>query len=172
MAMQFPYLTEELRRADPFREITGGQSVDCWMLVKDAGNETGWLEDERRVIGALKDGAHNVFTLGEEAGPGPQPVAAQEAGTGAGDREDFPDPHRCVARSGAPGLLEYGGGGRGRQGAGMSHAGKTGRVSGPGNETNRGRSEPGRFAKPDQPGGRRARTWRQTPAARYFWSVF
>ncbi|MGD0622730.1 MAG: hydantoinase/oxoprolinase family protein [Thermacetogeniaceae bacterium] len=71
MAMQFPYLTEELRRADPFREITGGQPVDCWMLVKDNGNETGWFEDERRVIGALKDGAHNVFTLGERLGRDP-----------------------------------------------------------------------------------------------------
>lgn len=71
MAMQFPYLVEELHRADPFREITGGQPVDCWMLVKDAGNEAGWLEDERRVISALKDGAHNVFTLGERMGRDP-----------------------------------------------------------------------------------------------------
>ena len=71
MAMQFPNLIEEVRKADPFREIINGQPVDCWMLVKDTNNENGWHEDERRVINALKDGAHNVFALAERVGRDP-----------------------------------------------------------------------------------------------------
>lgn len=71
MAMQFPNLIEEVRKADPFREIINGQPVDCWMLVKDTNNENGWHEDERRVVNALKDGAHNVFALAERVGRDP-----------------------------------------------------------------------------------------------------
>ncbi len=71
MAMQFPSLTEELHRADPFREIIDGQPVDCWMLVKDTDNDAEWYENERQVINALKDGARNVFTLAKRVGCDP-----------------------------------------------------------------------------------------------------
>ena len=60
-----------MRRADPFREIANGQPVDCWMLVKEAGDEAEWFENERQVIRALEDGAHNVFTLAERVGRDP-----------------------------------------------------------------------------------------------------
>ncbi len=70
-AARFPYLAEELANVDPNREIIDGQPVDCWMLVKRPEERSGWSDSEWRVVQALADGAHNVFTLAERAGRDP-----------------------------------------------------------------------------------------------------
>lgn len=70
-AARFHCLAEELAGVDPDREVMDGQPVDCWMLVKRPGERSRWSDGEWRVIQALADGAHNIFTLAERAGRDP-----------------------------------------------------------------------------------------------------
>ncbi|CAA7603429.1 Hydantoinase/oxoprolinase N-terminal region [Acididesulfobacillus acetoxydans] len=67
-AEYFPHLVDELMELSVRNEVTGYQPVDCWMLVKGTGTGDNWSEDERQVIQALQDGAHNIFVLAERTG--------------------------------------------------------------------------------------------------------
>src|SRR5680860_78951 len=71
IANKYPNLVNELKRVDPERQIIDTQPVDCFMLVKKPINKDRWSDTEWKIIDALEDSAHNVFSLADKVGLDP-----------------------------------------------------------------------------------------------------
>jgi len=62
-AMQHPHLVGELREVDPAVNVFGGQPVDCWLALRPPDPGMGLGETQKRIMGTLREGAHNVLVL-------------------------------------------------------------------------------------------------------------
>ncbi len=72
---RYPNLVEELRSIEGKRAVYQGQAVDCWMILKNPQNLESLRLDERAIIEALRDGAHNILTLEKRLGGSHSPLA-------------------------------------------------------------------------------------------------
>jgi N-methylhydantoinase A/acetone carboxylase, beta subunit len=75
VSMDHPNLIEELRSINGKYPVYQGQSVDCWMSVKQPQNWEDLSSDEKAVLKALSGGAHNVLTLKKLLGGSLSPMA-------------------------------------------------------------------------------------------------
>ncbi|KGK86538.1 hypothetical protein DP73_16615 [Desulfosporosinus sp. HMP52] len=71
VANKYPSLVEELKRVDPNSRLIDTQPLDCFMLVKKPSKEDPWNLTEWKIINALEESAHNIFTLADKVGRDP-----------------------------------------------------------------------------------------------------
>ena len=62
-SMRYPNLVEELRSIREKHTIYQGQAVDCYMMLKRPQNLESLRPQEKSIVTALKDGAHNILIL-------------------------------------------------------------------------------------------------------------
>lgn len=74
-SMRYPILVEELRSIRGKHTIYQGQAVDCYMMVKHPQNLESLRPDEKAIVTALKDGAHNILSLKMLVGDNLSPFA-------------------------------------------------------------------------------------------------
>lgn len=63
VSMNYPNLIEELRSIKGRYPVYQGQTVDCWMIVKQSHNWESLSSDEKVILEVLSGGAHNVLAL-------------------------------------------------------------------------------------------------------------
>lgn len=68
MAVRYPHLTQEYVKVNPQGVVLNGQPVDSWFLLKAPPDLSILSRHEIKIIHALQDGPHNIFTLAERTG--------------------------------------------------------------------------------------------------------
>ncbi|AET68274.1 N-methylhydantoinase A/acetone carboxylase, beta subunit [Desulfosporosinus orientis DSM 765] len=71
IADKYPNLVDELKKVEPNAQLIDSQPADCFMLVKQPMDKDQWNETEWKIIHALQECAHNIFTLADILGKDP-----------------------------------------------------------------------------------------------------